>query len=331
MMNERSASAVSHWVPDSMGHHHHHHGSSIDGQSRRLWATIGINIGITLLLFVGGAWSNSLSVVSDALHNLSDVFSLLVSLFAIRLKKRQVSWGKTFGYQRAEIIAALVNAASLLAIAGFLCIEAVGRFVRPDTLDGQLVMVLASVSIVANALSAWILFRDAQHSLNMRSAYLHLLSDAMSSVAVLLGGLAVWQWQVYWVDSVLAIGIACYLVYSSWDLLMGTLKILMQFAPDHLDWDSLDEDIRAYPGIANIHHVHVWQLTDTRIHLEAHVDFHKDVKLSEAMKAIEGLKEMLATKYGITHVVLQPEFRDQSRDAGLVPHHCDQESFRRNR
>lgn len=304
------------------GHdHHHHHHHPINSQSRNLWITIAINIAITAILLVGGVWAGSLSVISDAMHNLSDVCALFITFFAVRMARKETTPEKTFGYQRAEIIAALVNTGTLFAIAAMIAFEAIERIFKSTALDGQTVMYLAVSSIIANGVSVAILHKDAKSSLNIRSAYIHLLSDALSSVAVLAGGFIMWMWKIYWIDSLLAIGIACYLVYSSWELMLESLKILMQFTPAHIDLDKLQKEISDFPQILNIHHVHIWQLNDKNVHFEAHIDFCENITLKETVEVLQQIESTLHCKYGINHIILQPEY-NVSDSKLLVAKHC---------
>lgn len=302
--------------------HHHHHSISHKEQKKKLWITIVLNILITIFLFIGGYLSKSLAVLSDALHNLSDVTALFVSLFAVMLSAKEHSKEKTYGYKRAEILAALINAASLALLAIFLCFEAFERLFHPANLDGKSVMVLAFISFIANAVSAFVLHKDAASSLNMRSAYLHLISDALSSVGVFVGGWLILEWQVFWVDSALAIGISIYLVFSGFKLFLESMKILMQFAPSHLHIEEIAEDIsKVFPSIENVHHVHIWQLSDAQIHMEAHVRFKEDVALSTAVKELYQIKSLLRQKYNVHHMVFEAEHHNCDTPE-LLPKDC---------
>ena len=215
------------------GHHH----SFVTG--RKLLTTVVLNVGITLAQAFAGFLSGSLALLSDALHNFSDVVALLISYVAHRLAQKEQVPERTFGYRRAEIIAAWVNAAVLLAIAIILVEEAIERLGDHQPIETYWVIVLSAASILVNGWCAWLLHREAQHSLNLRSAYLHLFSDMLSSVAVLLGGLAIWAYEIYWLDSVLSILIAGYLVYASWGVLLKSLNVLMQFSPEGLSLEDV--------------------------------------------------------------------------------------------
>lgn len=292
-----------------MGHHHHGHAHSHDNiKGRNLLISILLNIAITVSQVIGGIISGSLALLSDALHNFSDVLSLIISYIATLLGKRKASSLKTFGYKRAEIMAAFVNAATLVVVAIILMIEATERLMEPKEIASNLVIWLSLVGILANGFSVLLLKKNAKENMNMKSAYLHLLTDMMASVAVLIGGLLMKFFQVYWVDAVLTMAIGVYLIYMGYDLLKESTKVLMLFTPKSVDIKEIVESICTIEPIKNVHHVHIWQLNEEEIHLEAHVDFKKDIKLSEFDEILEKIEEHVYHKHGINHVNIQPEF-----------------------
>ncbi len=294
--------------------HHHHHQPSVSG--KKLLLTILLNVIITVAQFIGGIVSGSLALLSDAVHNFSDVLSLIVSYVANWLtRKRQQTLTQTFGYKRAEIVAAFFNAATLIVIAVFLILEAIGRFQHPQNISGNIVIVLAFVAIVANGLGVVLLQKDAEHNLNMQSAYLHLLTDMLTSVAVLVGGLLMKYFGWFWIDPVLTIIISIYLIYMSWRIFTASLKILMLFAPDDLVMHDIEKAILKIEGIKNIHHVHIWQLNDHETHFEAHIEFENDIALSEFDVKCEQIEHLLHDRFDIVHTNLQPEFnRDDAKE-----------------
>lgn len=300
-------------------HHHHHHGGS-DLKGRNLIITIVLNLLITVAQAVGGLISGSLSLLSDALHNFSDVISLLVSFVANAFAKRKATTNTTFGYKRAEIIAAFVNAATLIIIAFILIKEAVERFFVPQEITPNIVIGLAFLGILANGFSVLLLKKDAHKNMNMKSAYLHLLTDMMASVAVLIGGLLMKFYALYWVDAVLTILIALYLIYVGFDLLKTATKVLMLLSPDGMEVQNIVATISKIEPIKNVHHVHIWQLNDDEIHLEAHIDFNQDIKLSEFDVILDRIEEEVYHKYGINHVSIQPEFGKCDSQDLIVQH-----------
>ncbi|WP_370477368.1 cation diffusion facilitator family transporter [Tamlana flava] len=289
-------------------HSHNHSHSHPDLKGRNLFISILLNILITASQVIGGILSGSLALLSDALHNFSDVLSLIVSYAANKLAKKEASLHRTFGYKRAEILAAFVNASTLIIVAILLIIEAIKRFRNPEEIESGLVIWLSLLGIVANGLSVLLLKKDSKLNMNMRSAYLHLLTDMMASVAVLIGGLLMKFYQIYWVDSALTLAIALYLIYMGYDLLKTSTKVLMLFTPDNIPIKKIVDEINAFESIKNVHHVHAWQLNEDEVHLEAHIDFTEDITLSEFDSILRKIEDLVFSKYDINHVNIQPEF-----------------------
>jgi len=294
------------------GHHHHHHH---DVKGLRLLITIFLNVIITLSQIIGGIYSGSLALLSDALHNFSDVMTLVITYVANRMARRSPTHGKTFGYKRAEIIAALFNASVLVGTGIFLIIEAAQRVVKPEPVDSTIVIVLALLGIVFNAASLLLIKEDAHHNMNIKAAYLHLMTDVMTSVAVLIGGIAIYLYQFYWVDPLISMLIAIYLIYAAYEIVRDSICILMQFAPAHIDLVGIERLACGYPELSNIHHIHVWQLNDHEIFLEAHLDFHENLPLEKVMHICTSLEEKIKKAYSITHVTLQSEFQKEDNKA----------------
>jgi len=291
-----------------MGHSHNHAHSHPEVTGKNLLISIGLNILITVAQIIGGFISGSLSLLSDALHNLSDVISLLISYAANRISKKDPSLNKTFGFKRAEIVAAFVNAATLIIVAVLLMVEAVKRFQEPQEIASGLVIWLALLAIAGNGFSVLLIKKDSKSNMNMRSAYLHLITDMMASVAVFIGGLLMKYYEIYWVDSVLTFAIGVYLIVVGYDLLKSATHVLMLFTPSDIALEDIAQGICKLEEVDNVHHVHVWQLNDKEIHLEAHVDFNKDISISEFDGILSKIEEITFHDFGITHINIQPEF-----------------------
>ena len=291
-----------------MAYNHNHSQANTDLKGKNLIISILLNILITISQVIGGLISGSLSLLSDALHNFSDVLSLIISYGATVLSKKKASSNKTFGYKRAEIIAAFVNAATLIIVAVILIIEAIERFMAPREIESDLVIWLSFLGIAVNGFSVLLLKKDAERNMNMKSAYLHLFTDMMASVAVLIGGLLMKFYQMYWVDPALTLLIALYLIYMGYDLLKESTKVLMLFTPNTIHVQKIVETISNFDQIKNVHHVHIWQLNEDEVHLEAHIDFLKDIKLSEFDIILDKIEEEMYHKFGINHINIQPEF-----------------------
>ena len=291
--------------------HHHHH----DVSGKNLFITIVLNIIITLSQIVGGIMSGSLALLSDAMHNFSDVLALFIAYFANRLAARPNNASKTFGYKRAEILAALFNASVLIGIAVFLIVEAFHKFYHPEPINSVWVIGLGALSIVLNAASVLLVKNDAHDNMNIKAAYLHLLTDVMTSVAVVGGGVLMYYFGLFWIDPLVSALIAVYLIWASFGLIKESSSILMQFTPEGIDVDNIVQTIEGESEIRNVHHIHVWKLNDHQINLEAHLDFNEDVTLSESNMVIERLEHKLHDAFDVEHTTFQCEYeRDDSKE-----------------
>ncbi len=294
-----------------MSEHHHHH----DVSGKNLFITILLNVIITVSQIVGGILSGSLALLSDAMHNFSDVLALIIAYVANRLAARPNSQSKTFGYKRAEILAALFNASVLIGIAIFLIIESFHKFYHPEAINSLWVIGLGTLSIILNAASVLLVKDDAHDNMNIKAAYLHLLTDVMTSVAVVGGGVLMYYFGLFWIDPVISALIAVYLIWASFGLVKESSAILMQFTPEEINLEEVIASIEAEEKIANVHHIHIWKLSDHRIHLEAHLDFKEDLALSESNAIIIDLEKKLHDSFEIEHTTFQCEFeRDDAKD-----------------
>ena len=278
-------------------------------KGNNLLFTIVLNSVITVAQVIGGIISGSLALISDALHNFSDVISLIFSLAAHKLSRRKASTSQTFGFKRAELIAAFINASTLIIVAFILIYHAVIKLMNPLPIESNLVIWLALLGIGVNGFSVLLLHKEAAHNLNMKSAYLHLLTDMMASVAVLIGGLLMKYYQIYWVDSVMTLLIAVYLIIVGFDLFLKSTKILMLFTPDYIDIKEIVREVHKIDGVGKLHHIHVWNLNEEELHLEAHLDCSEDIKMSEFNDLLHEIEEVLYEKFNINHVNIQPEFQ----------------------
>jgi len=290
----------------SHDHGHHHQGE--EQTERRLWISIGLNFIITLAEFIGGIISGSLSLLSDALHNLNDTASLGISLIARKISKRDANREKTFGYQRAEIIGAFINLITLVIIALFLIKEGIERFYNPQPIDGTVMFIVAVIGLLGNVITAGLLFRSSKGNINIRSAYIHILSDALSSVGVIAAGVLILWYQLYIIDTILTLIIAGYILWQSYFMLRKTIKILMESTPAGLELPNIRAAMSEVSGVLDIHHLHIWRLDEKNILLESHVVIDKnDLTEMESIKA--SLKKLLGSKFNIHHSTLEFEFQ----------------------
>jgi cobalt-zinc-cadmium efflux system protein len=297
-----------------MGHNHLSSKTTLSG--RNLLFSIILNILITTAQIIGGFISGSLALISDAAHNFSDVISLIISYIANLLtNNKKQTLEKTFGYKRAEIIAAFFNASTLIVVAFFLAFEAIERIGKPKVINSEIVIWLALLGILFNGFSVILLKKDANHNLNMKSAYLHLLTDMLTSVAVFIGGLLMKYFEIFLIDSILTILISLYLLKMSWSIFINSLKILMLFAPDHIKIKDIVNELTKNKAIKNIHHIHIWQLNEHDCHFEAHVEFKENILLSNFDEICKELETVLLHKFKINHCYFQPEYdREDSKE-----------------
>jgi cobalt-zinc-cadmium efflux system protein len=293
-----------------MGDNHIHiHKHEVKGNN--LILSILLNLLITIAQVIGGIISGSLALISDALHNFSDVLSLVFSLVAHKLSRRKASLNNTFGYKRAELIAAFINAITLIIVAFFLIYEASSRLFHPEPIKSELVICLALLGIVVNGGSVLLLRKDSEHNLNIKSAYLHLLTDMMASIAVLVGGVFMKFYNCFWIDSIMTLFIALYLIYVSYGLIKSSLKMLMLFTPDFIDIKEVVNEVHKIKGVNKLHHIHVWHLNEEELHLEAHLDCSENIKMSEFNSLLEEVETVLFQKFNINHINIQPEFKKE--------------------
>jgi len=284
------------------------HSYKENNKESRLIISAGLNLATTLAQIIGGIISGSLSLISDALHNLSDTVALVISLFAVRLAKRKNTEGQTFGYKRAEILAALFNACVLVVVSVFLFKEAIVRFSHPHPINSVLMLSVASVGLIANIISVFLLKAHAHEDLNIRAAYIHLFSDFLSSIAVIIGALAILISKAYWIDPALTILIGVYVLKEGYKIIEESTHILMQHVPKGINLRAIQEQIEGIDGVKDIHHAHLWAVTERDIHFEAHINVSRDMPVSETCVLVEQVEDALKKQFAITHVTLQIEF-----------------------
>lgn len=289
-------------------HKHHHHPKIDDSSIGKLWISIFLNLVITLAEFIGGILSNSLALLSDAVHNLSDTLSLVVSLVARKISTKGINRNKTFGYKRAEIIGAFINLITLVIVALFLIKEGAERFFDPQPIDGFTMFWVAIIGLFGNFITAALLFKESKENLNMRSAYIHILSDGLSSIGVIIGGWLIYKYNWYVIDTVLTVGIGAYILFHSYHMLRETINILMQSKPEELDLEELESKMLEVKEVCGIHHIHVWRLDETQIMMECHVEINEeDLPKMENVKS--QLKKLLHDDFEIFHSTLEFEFK----------------------
>jgi cobalt-zinc-cadmium efflux system protein len=282
---------------------HTHDVSNLSGK-KIFWVTL-LNATITVTEIVGGILSGSLALLSDAIHNLSDTVAIALSYFANKISIKPKDAKKTYGYKRAEVLSAFVNSTVLLAISIWLIFEAIRRFQSPETINGTLMIIVAFIGLIANFISVFLLEKDSHENLNIKSSYLHLLSDTVSSIGVLAGGVAIKLWGIAWIDPLVTVLISIYILKETWNVIKTTTDILMQSSAT-LDYEAIKNDIENIENVKNIHHVHSWMSNEKTIYFEAHI-YIEDMKLSEAEKIYDKIEHLLMEHYGVSHITLQAE------------------------
>lgn len=271
---------------------------------RFFWVTV-LNVLITVVEILGGLFSGSLALLSDAFHNLSDSASIVISYIAQRIANKPETPQRTFGYRRAEILSALLNAGLLIVIALFIVIEAAKRFMHPDHVNGDIMTVVAVIGLLANFVSAALLHSGSRHSLNIKATYLHILADGLSSIGVVITGIVLIFWHIPWLDPIVSVLVAFYIAYEAFPIIQKTINILMQAAPD-IDYAAIKEDITSISQVNSVHHVHAWLIDEHHTMFSAHINC-EDIKLSEVEPIYRQISKLLKDKYHISHVTIQAE------------------------
>lgn len=273
--------------------------------SKKLFGVVVLNAVITLSEFIGGVASGSLSLVSDAFHNLSDTLAIIFSYGAQKMAKKEANERHTYGYQRLEILSAFINSFILIILSLFLAVEAFKRFNSPEKINSHLMLIVAVIGLLANLFSTLLLRQEADENLNIKSSYLHLLSDTLSSISVIIGAVLIRFFGIYWIDPVITLIISIYILLEAIIVIKKAAAILIQSAPT-IDYEKMEQEIKAIEGVKDVHHVHIWQYSEKIIIFDGYIDF-EDQLLSEIEKAYPRITSLLKLKYGITHVTIQAE------------------------
>ncbi|KZM54754.1 cation diffusion facilitator family transporter [Aeribacillus composti] len=291
---------------NSHHHSHDHHDFNRENNKKGLIIALLITVGILLLEFFGGLITNSLALLSDSGHMLSDASSLALSLIAIWFAAKPASPNKTYGFYRFEILAALFNGVTLFVIAGFIIWEAVQRFFNPPTVASGSMMLIASIGLFANLLSAWVLMRkgDVKHNVNVRSAYLHVIGDALGSVGAIAAGFIMWLFDWYIADPIISILVALLILKGAWGVLKHSIHILMEGTPVTIDQNEVKKALKSIEGVKDVHDLHIWTITSGLDSLSCHIliEDHQD-----SQKVLQAAIHMIEEKFKILHTTIQIE------------------------
>lgn len=286
-----------------MGHQHH---VSQDAGDRRVLFAVIVNLGLTVAQVVGGVLAGSLALIADALHNFSDAIALIIAFGARKIARRPADGAMTFGYGRVEIVAALINYTTLIVIGLYLVYEAIMRFIEPQGVDGWLVVIIAGIALVVDAVTAMLTYALSKTSVNMRAAFLHNVADALGSIAVIVAGTLILLYDWRFIDPLVTLMIAAYVLWQSFTEIGPVIRILMLGSPPDIVTADVIARIKTIDGVADIHHAHFWQMDENRSALDAHLRIVEGGwDRADSVKA--NVKSMLNQEFGITHSTLELE------------------------
>ncbi|MBK9982114.1 MAG: cation transporter [Saprospiraceae bacterium] len=290
----------------SDSHTHHVHSAALNNVNAAFIIGIGLNLLFVIIEGIAGLFTHSLSLLSDAGHNLADVGSLALSLLAFRLLKVKSTKLYTYGYRKTSILVALFNAMVLFVVVGAIIYEAAHRFFYPEPIPGLTISIVAGVGIVINSVTALLFLRDKDKDLNIKSAYLHLMSDAFISLGIVIGGIIIYYTHWFWVDSVVSISVAIFILFSTWRLLKGSLRLSLDGVPENISLDDIKTIARQVDGVKDVHHVHIWAISTTENAMTAHLVLGKNVSCEEEQKIKHDLKHEFL-HLNIHHSTLETE------------------------
>lgn len=296
-----------------MEHNHHHHAPKITSLNRAFIIGIVLNFGYVIFQIVVGFRINSLSLLSDALHNFADVVALALSLLAFKLASVKATDRYTFGYKKASILVALFNALVLLVSVGAIGYEAIMRFFNPESQQGLTIAMVSGVGILINGFTAMQFFRDKDADLNVKSAFAHLAADAVVSLGLVVGGILIYYTGWTWIDPVLSLIVALVIIWGTWSLTKDTLRLSLDGVPNNIDLQKVKEEILESPEVASIHHLHVWAISTTENALTAHVVLNQILDFQKINTLKRTIKHHLE-HVNIHHATLEFEVADDCTD-----------------
>ncbi|MCZ4288783.1 cation diffusion facilitator family transporter [Hoeflea alexandrii] len=288
-----------------MAGHHHHHIDAGKGDSRVAWAVV-VNLALTVAQIIGGIVSGSLAMIADAIHNFSDAMSLIIAFFARKIARRPADGKMTFGYGRAEVVAALINYTTLIVIGFYLVYEAIMRFIEPSGVDGWLVVIIAGVALAVDVVTALLTFSLSKESVNIRAAFVHNVADALGSLAVIFAGtlIILYDWQI--IDPIVTLAIAGYILWLSFGEIGNVIRILMLGAPPEPSASQVIETIEAIDGVQSVHHLHLWQMQEHEAALDAHLVIDTG-RWGDADAIKQAVKARLKQQFDLDHTTLELE------------------------
>ena len=290
--------------------HHHHHADAADAASLKgiYWISIALNLTFVAIEAGVGIWKGSLGLLSDAGHNLSDVFSLLLALVAFRLAATRGNKHFTYGYRKGSVLISLLNAVILLVAVGAIIVESVHKFRHPVAVDGGAIAWTAAAGILVNGLTTVLLMKHRKGDINTRGAFLHMAADTLVSIGVVVSGIVISFTGWSFIDPVIGLAVAAIILAGTWDLLSESLRMSLDAVPENIDPDDIRTDIENTPGVGGVHHIHIWPISTTETALTAHLVLEPGATAQDVVRSV---KHMLAGE-GITHATLETELPGQS-------------------
>jgi len=289
-----------------MAHDHSHHNHPVSNINKAFVIGIVLNAAFVVVEFATGIYTNSLALLSDAGHNLSDVATLILSLFAFKIAKRKATERYTYGFHKGTILASLVNAVILLIAVGSIGWEAIQRFMQPEETQGKVISIVAAIGIFVNGISAFFFFRDKNTDLNVKGAYLHLFADMLVSVGVVIAGIIIFYTDIKWIDPLISLVIMLIVLYSSWGLLTESLRLSLDAVPADIDIEKIKTETLKVKGVKEIHHIHVWAMSTTKNAMTAHLILDENLNQKQIAEIKHTLKHELE-HLNIQHVTLETE------------------------
>lgn len=291
---------------ESIHHHHHHHSQQVTSLNRAFIIGIVLNMAFVLAEAIAGFASNSLGLLSDAGHNLSDVVSLALSMMAYKLSGALATKKFTYGFKKSTILISLLNAIILCVAVIFIIVESVHKFIQPEMTKGNVISIVAAIGVVVNGFTAYLFMRDRKKDLNIKGAFLHMAADALVSVGVVISGIVIYFTGWYVIDAIIGLAVSIIIIISTWELLSDSIRLALDGVPEQVDYEKIVDDFRDVDGVLGMHHLHIWAISTTENALTAHVIL-RDVNKMEEVKS--QLKEKLKTD-GIAHATLEFETKN---------------------
>lgn len=286
--------------------HNHHHAPTLNRVGKAFAIGIALNLLFVIIEFIAGFYTNSLALLSDAGHNLSDVATLALSLFAFGMARRKANAVYTYGYHKSTILASLANAVILLVAVGSIGWEAIQRFMHPEPTQGLSISIVAGVGIIINAASAFLFFKDKEQDLNVKGAYLHLITDALVSAGVVVAGFIIAKTGLNWIDPLISLVIMILVLYSTWGLLKESLRLSMDAVPSGIRTEDVQQLLEKQAGVSKAHHIHIWAMGTTRNAMTAHLVLEKNLNHSDISTLKKNIKHELE-HINIQHATLETE------------------------